>query len=354
MNALRQPLPREDLEHAYQGVGTNWEALRGQRLLLTGCTGFFGTWLLETLIHAFQQLDLGLEAWFLSRDPEVFLDAKPHLRTPFLHPIQGDIRSFQMPSIAFTHVIHGAASTSAILNTREPEEMLSLQVDGTNYLLGQLRSCPPERLLLISSGAVYGPQPPDVPRLCEDYWGGPDPMEPLSAYAEGKRMAEHLCAIWARQYGTSFVSARAFAFVGPGLPLDAHFAVGNFLADALAGRTIQVHGDGTPLRSYMHTADLAVWLWRLLLEGKAGEAYNLGADETVSIAELAQEVASLRGVPMIILERPRKFAPPQRYIPDIRKARSLGLEVLIPRMEALRRTFEWLMLNRPKQERIIS
>jgi dTDP-glucose 4,6-dehydratase len=189
-----------------------------------------------------------------------------------------------------------------------------------------------------------------VVRVPEDYRGGPDPLDPASAYGEGKRLAEHLCTLYARCYGIEAKIARGFAFVGPYLPLDAHFAIGNFIRDALAGGPIAVGGDGTPLRSYLHAADLAIWLWKILFRGVPCRAYNTGSDVEVSIAALARAVAAaLAPGRQVRIARPASpDQPRQVYVPEICRAREeLGLEVWIPLEEAIRRTGRWLATSPP-------
>ena len=163
---------------------------------------------------------------------------------------------------------------------------------GTRAALTLARETGARRFLFISSGAVYGPQPPDVSHLPETFRvSAPDCIDPGALYAEGKRAAEMYCACAHAQHGLETVVARAFAFVGPGLPLDQHFAVGNFIRDALAGSPIEITGDGTPLRSYLYAADLALWLWTCLLRGAAGRVYNVGSDAALPLAQVAETVA---------------------------------------------------------------
>ena len=208
--------------------------------------------------------------------------------------------------------------------------------------------CGAQKFLLTSSGAVYGRQPSTLTHVAESFTGGPDPLDPLQAYAEGKRAAELIGAVYARDRGLEVVTARAFAFVGPYLPLDAHFAVGNFMRDALAGDTIRVGGDGTPYRSYLHAADLAVWLWTLLARGESGRAYNVGSEEAVTIRELADAVAqaarSVGRSPIVSIAREADpSATPARYVPSTRRAREeLGLRAHITLDDALTRTLGWL------------
>jgi nucleoside-diphosphate-sugar epimerase len=142
----------------------------------------------------------------------------------------------------------------------------------------------------------------------------------------------------------NFVTARAFAFLGPHLPLDAHYAAGNFLRDAHAGGPILVRGDGTALRSYLYPTDLVVGLLRLLLRGERGRAYNIGSDVSVSTGELARRIAAACvPSPEVIILSAQAPGPPNIYLCDISRARTeLGLSVTVPLDEAIRRTLAWL------------
>jgi len=201
------------------------------------------------------------------------------------------------------------------------------------------------RFLLVSSGAVYGRQPADLDRIPEEFMGGPDLWNPRSGYAEGKRAAELLCAIENAVGKLSARAARCFAFVGPHLRLDAHFAIGNFIGDALAGRPIHIRGDGTPVRSYLYMADLAVWLWTIALSPTASGAYNVGSEHPVSILETAQAVAAACA-PSCSIQVSARAQPgvlPHRYVPrTTRAAQELSLRERVTLNDAISRTAAWL------------
>jgi dTDP-glucose 4,6-dehydratase len=180
-------------------------------------------------------------------------------------------------------------------------------------------------------------------KISETWNGSPFLTLASSAYGLGKRAAEHMCALYHDSHGLGYSIARCFAFVGPDLPLDAHFAIGNFIRDALTADAITVSGDGTPLRTYLDQADLAEWLFTLLNQGRPGQAYNVGSDEVISIANLAHLVRDILAPQkhVRILGQPTPGAARNRYVPDICKARKeLGLNVTIALDEAIRRTGE--------------
>jgi nucleoside-diphosphate-sugar epimerase len=337
-------LLQNDLECIVGPAPDQWEQLRGQNLFVTGGTGFFGCWLLESFLYANRKLGLNASITVLTRDPEGFRSSRSHLASdPAVTLHRGDVRNFDYPSGHFSHIIHAATPSSATLNQHNPVAMLDTIIDGTRRVLDFAVVCRARRFLLTSSGAVYGPQPSNVAHQPETSGGAPDMMNPLSAYAEGKRVAELLCSIYWSMHGIETLVARCFAFVGPYLPLNAHFAAGNFIRDQLQGGPIRVKGDGTTVRSYLYAADLAAWLWSILFRGEACRPYNVGSDEAVSIRELADMVATLgRNMGVEIAGKPLPGAPAERYVPDVSRAtRELGVTKNIELTEALRRTSQW-------------
>jgi nucleoside-diphosphate-sugar epimerase len=343
-----KPLPAEDLQHVERHTRALWDRARGKRIFLTGATGFFGAWLLESLAYCNRALDLNLSASVLCRDPETVLTRLPHLREESsIHWLQGDVRDFRFPQGEFEFVVHGAAPTTSA-NKLDPLDLLSTIIDGTKRTIAFAREGRAKHFLFVSSGAVYGPQPESITHISEEYRGGPDWTHPDSAYAEAKRVGEMMCTALSQQSAIGVGIARCFAFVGPRFPLDQHFAVGNFIADAMNGRDILIRGDGSPMRSYLYGGDLAIWLWTILF--RAGDApgspgiYNVGSGEAISIRELAEQViAELNPQLRIEVSQARSPVGPRlQYVPDVRRAEEhLGLRQHIGLREAIRRTAAW-------------
>lgn len=334
---------QDDLDAIFTALAPHWPELAGAQLFITGGTGFIGRWMLEALVDANRRLDLGIKATILTRDPAAFAAKAPHLtRAPGLHLIAGDVIDSPLPLGPFTHVIHAATDASATLNEHDPRRMFDTILTGTRRTL-DLAADTGARYFFLSSGAVYGAQPWEETHVAEDWSGGPDPTNARNAYAEGKRAAEMLCAIYAKQFALDVVNARIFALLGPLLSLDIHFAAGNFIMDALAGRTITVQGAGTAVRSYLYVADLTVWLWSILMRAPAGAVYNCGSEHAVSIAELAERVATtLDGMGHEVLGRPDQGWNPGRYVPSTARIRQeLGMVETVDLDEAIRRTALW-------------
>jgi nucleoside-diphosphate-sugar epimerase len=337
-----------DLDNILARTEPLWQELRGQRLLITGATGFFGCWLLESFAWANHRLHLNAHAVGLCRHPAVLKQKAPHLAQDAAITLHAaDVRHGDFPQDTFSHVIHAATEASAKLNHEAPLVMFDTIVEGTRRALQFSIASSVRRFLLVSSGAVYGTQPSQITHVSESFAGGPDPLNPANAYAEGKRTAEMLCSLAASpRFATTI--ARCFAFVGPYMQLDTHFAIGNFISNGLTGGPIVVKGDGSPLRSYLYASDLMVWLWTILFQGQSQRAYNVGSEEAVSIAALAGEVAAVmpQHVGFSIASTPTAGAPVHRYVPATARAREeLGLRAEVGLREGIRRTHAWFSGN---------
>jgi nucleoside-diphosphate-sugar epimerase len=334
-----------DLDLILEKTRNLWCEIRNQRIFITGGTGFFGCWLTESFAHANRVLALDARATILTREPAVFAQKCPHLASdPTITLLTGDVRDFDYPEGGFPYVIHAATESSARQAPQKPLEMMETILRGTERVLGFAATHGTRKFLFISSGAVYGRQPASITHIEEDYARVRDPLDCVSEYAEGKRAAESMCAAYSNKCGIECKIARGFAFVGPHLPLDAHFAIGNFIRDAMRGISIEVNGDGTSKRSYMYAADLAIWLWTILFRGPANQVFNVGSDQAISILKLAYAVAAAIGSPasVRVAQSATAKAEAQQYVPSISKAQQeLGLKCEVALEDAIRRTAAW-------------
>jgi nucleoside-diphosphate-sugar epimerase len=347
---MAPPLPVADLDLILDQTKDLWAEVRGQRIFITGGTGFFGCWLVESFCHINRKLELNAQATVLSRDSAKFFAKCPHLANePALKLHSGDVRDFAFPEGEFAYIVHAATETTAKPDANRPLDLLSTILAGTERTLQFAMHCGAQKFLLTSSGAVYGRQPTDLTHVQETYLGAPDPLNPASDYGEGKRASELMCALYQRAAeakGIAFEAkvARCWAFCGPHLPLDAHFAIGNFIGDIIAGQPISIGGDGTPRRSYLYAADLAIWLWTILFKGPALAPINVGSGHDVSIRELAETVAATLA-PATKIDIANQAIPgtaPSRYVPSVERAKTLlGLQEMVSLEDAIRRTFAW-------------
>jgi nucleoside-diphosphate-sugar epimerase len=339
---MSRPLA-DDLDHILEHTHPLWEELRGSRIFLTGGTGFFGCWLLESFTWANERLNLNAKAVVLTRDPARFRAKAPHLASDSaIELLVGDIRDFEFPAGEFTHVIHAATDSAVVPSANE---VVDTVIRGTERCLEFAHQAHCRKFLFTSSGAVYGKQPPDLTHVGEEYVGAPDPLHPGSAYGEAKRLAELQCALVSQATGLEAKIARCFAFVGPYMNLDVHFAIGNFLRDQMRGGPIVVKGDGTAVRSYLYASDLAIWLWTILFRGLSCRAYNVGSENDISIAELARSVAAVALPPVEVrIEGKPSGAPPARYVPSTHRAqRELGLAQHVSLQQAIGKTRAWFL-----------
>ncbi len=331
-----------DLNYILQHTQTLWDLFRAKRIFITGGTGFIGTWILETLIWANDQYQLDLTLFVLTRDKNKFIKKAPHIAEHNCITLyQGDVKNFKFPQHEFDYVIHAATEPAL----KDQIATFDTIIQGTQHTLEFAVQSKAKTFLFLSSGAIYGEQPADLSHIDENYTGAPNSFNPATTYGLCKRTAEHLCMLYAKQFQIEMKIARCFAFVGPYLPLDNHFAIGNFIRDRLAGKTILVNGDGSPYRSYQYAADLMIWLLHILCHGDSCVPYNVGSDEMISILQLAQLIAEDFS-PQLNVEIAQKtnnqIAKIERYVPSTQRAKNkFGFTAKISLKDAIEKTLLW-------------
>jgi nucleoside-diphosphate-sugar epimerase len=302
------------------------ETFSGKCVFVTGGTGVIGKWLLEFLVRLNAQISV------LSRNPDLFVTChREFAGSPNIKFVKGDIRNFSFPRGHFDCVIHGAAPvTSEITDS----EFSSIVVLGTARVLKFANFAKAKRFLYLSSGAVYGMQPPNIDCIPETY-----PCNPITAYGKGKLEAEELCL----GSPLEVVVARCFSFSGPLIPTNGRFAIGEFIGSCLRNEPIKIKGDGESVRSYMFASDLVEWLLVLLSKGKAGETYNVGSPYPISILDLATAIHSFfgKGNEVVVAGKQDFKGTSRRYVPCVSKANSeMELEQRISLYETICKTVE--------------
>lgn len=333
------PLPKEDLEAVFCQVGKDWEKLRGKNVFLTGGSGFFGSWLLETLLFSEDRLGLGVKVWALSRDPKRFRERLPYLAGhSSVFSVGGGVEGFAFPREKMNFVIH-----SMVPDPGMPlPEMEAWFEAGTARLLELAARDKCDGFLLCSTGAVYQTQ--NRPLREEDPL---IPLDALLSYGRIRRQVEDQCKEACAADGIPLKIARGFAFAGPRLPLDGNFAFGNFIRDVLQGETIKVK-DGTPFRSYLYSSDMTIWLWKILLRGKRNHSYNVGSNTIITISMLAHRIETIaelfnyEGLPKAPKAMPTSGHASSVYVPEAQRSISaMNLGVTTSLDESIAKTLRY-------------
>jgi len=295
-------------------------------LLIIGGTGFFGRSILDAYSRGL------LSAWSIekiivvSRNANKLTSTNPELINDNVELLDVDITSVDVLPFA-DYVIHAAASSDASKYTSQSDIEKKNIIQGTlNYCRLATRFHKDSMIVFTSSGAVYGYQPEYVKYLTEDMaFGDIENLDEVKkSYAYAKRDSEFSMQELGR-VGLNVSIARCFSFIGKYLPKDQHFAIGNFIADGIAGRDINIKADRKVYRSYMYADDLVRWLMTLAENANPKcPIYNVASDEEVEIKELADIVANIFNVGVQSLENNATHI--DRYIPSVGKANNeLGL-----------------------------
>ena len=351
-SGIQSKILREDFSLIVDTAALDLNQIVNSELLITGASGFVGSWLVGSWLWARESLKGTGRLMLVCRNTEsIKKQYASSISAGHLLVHASDVRSLHLPpKFKPQLVIHAATPARESLNVNQPLEMLNIIIDGQKKLLEISQEADVERFLFLSSGAVYGSIPLSLKHVPEDYLGAPHIGDSAMAYHEGKRVAELMGNICSQNGSLGFVSARLFAFLAPFLPIDEHFAAGNFIGNAIRNEDIIIKSGGGSVRSYQYGTDLATWLWALLVRGESGQSYNVGSDEGISIKGLAESICQVRGTGnsfRVLGEDTEENVT--RYVPSTQKImENLGLRNQVDLRKAILKTLSFWIDTFPK------
>ena len=327
---------------------SSFEILNHQTILVTGGTGFMGKWIAEMVCYINSTYLFQIKLILLGRDIEKFKKEVPHLaKKSFIHLVEQDVRNLHDLPEEIAWVIHAAGTPDNREHASQPLRTIETIYKGTHAILDACFRLPNlQKLVHISSHTVYG-KVESHSLIKESEVGKVECNTVNSAYAESKRMAETLCAIYRNQQHLPIIIVRPFAFVGPYQSLEKPWAINNFIRDALLGGPIRILGNGATIRSYLYGSDMAFWLLKILVKGKSGNTYNIGSGESISLNDLAKKITELIDKKISIISKSAKESYPDftMAVPDTLKVmKDTDVKELFDLSSALQRTINWNQL----------
>ncbi len=365
-----QEIIQKDLKYICDGLTSEFEQFLGKKILITGGAGFLGYYLVQSILYYNEGLDAqkkiqltiydnymrGVPSWLEKLKGNTSLTLVKHDIT---QPLPEDIDDFQF-------IIHAASIASPTFYRQYPIETMDANVNGLRYLLEyslnqKRKNMPLEGFLFFSSSEVYGdPQPENIPTP-EDYYGHVSCTGPRACYDESKRYGETLCVNFAQQHDLPIKSARPFNNYGPGLKITDKRVIPDFARDILAQKDIVMYSDGSPTRTFCYVADAIIGYLKILVNGKPGEAYNIGVENPeISMLTLAEKLVEIakkefnyegKVVSQKSDEGDYLVDNPNRRCPIIDKAKKdLNYNPSISLMDGLTRSLIWYKDNQDGEE----
>lgn len=337
---------REDCARSCNNV-SNIEKLKNSHILITGGTGFVGTWLTEMLIYLNEELDFNVTIYLLSRN---VTPCPIYSEFKYIQYIKSDIKNVKELPSKINYVLHAAGTPDSREHVSNSIKTIETFYRGTQNIL-DLASRLPNLIKIIhfSSNKVYG----------SNY--SKTPMDELNStilgynnqdiYSESKRISETLCKAYMSELHLPIIIVRPFAFIGPFQFLDKPWAINNFIRDAILGGSIRILGNEHTTKSYMYGSDLANYILNILSMGKVGEVYNIGSSHPITLIELATKIKNLINSEIEIKIRSSKdqYTLTSFDVPKTSKIENeLNIKTSFGIDEALKRTIMWNKINNKK------
>jgi|LakMenEpi03Aug12_release.lakeMendotaPanAssembly.Ray.scaffolds.fasta_scaffold138269_2 dTDP-glucose 4,6-dehydratase len=319
--------------------GLEISKLRNSSICILGGTGFIGTWLVSTLNQLNRLHGLNIDITIYTRNKVKALNKFAKGNCDRLTIREFDFLHGTCTLGVFDFIINGATPTSSKPGFNTKDIFFHPTMNAVHSIIGTaklVQNSP--RVLNLSSGAVYGHQPLEVSNQLERKANF---LDQADDYQQAKYSSELALSSPEALQVLLPISPRLFAFYGPGLPLDKHFAIGNFVRDGLSGGPIRVQGSPDTRRSYMFPTDLVVWLLKSVIDPKI-ENVNIGSEISMTMLDLASMISQLTSKKGVTLINPS--TPASNYVPSTEVFRSIyGVNETIGLENGIKLWLEWLL-----------
>lgn len=338
-----------DLNNVIKALGEDATKLSGKTLLITGGSGFLGSYIVGTVDKLNRNVlekpcrIISIDNYITGRRDGIF--GKPG--QDYFCEIEQDVTKPFVVKSEIDFIIHAAGIASPVYYKKYPIETIESAVFGVKNMLELAMDNELESFLFFSSSEVYGDPHPDAIPTPESYKGNVSPIGERACYDESKRLGETLCMIYHKQHGIPVKIVRPFNVYGPGMRPDDYRVIPTFISNVIENKPLPVHGEGNQTRTFCYVSDAVTAFLKVLLSEESGEVYNVGNDENeINMMRLAKMVvgASNSEVEVENVEYPKHYAKdePKRRCPDLTKIRErLNYEPQVDLKKGLSRSLKW-------------
>ena len=281
----------EDVENIVSS-GIKWDEFNQKTILITGANGLLASYMVYTLMKLNEKYNINCKVLALVRnETKAKIKFAEYMNNNQFELLVGDVSTININK-KVNYIVHAASQASPIYYKTDPVGTINANVLGTNNMLNLALKNNVDSFLFFSSGEVYG-DTKKIPTREEDF-GYLDISNVRSCYGEGKRLGEVMCVSWYTQYNIPCKIVRPYHTYGPGLDFNDGRVFADFVSDIVNNRNIIMKSSGTATRAFCYISDAVIGFFLVLLNGRNGEAYNVGNDSgEISIINLARCLVEL-------------------------------------------------------------
>lgn len=303
------PLIKKDMEDIYSRRA-DWDIFDGKNVLLTGAYGMLASYIVYFLFYLKKEKNIDVTLTAVVRSKDKFYKKFRDLDSiDECTVIESDLSQKLEISTAVDYIIHAASLASPQYYSVCPVDVLQPNTIGNYNLLQLAKEKQVKGYLLFSTGDVYGAVNVESGLIGEETFGAMNTLDIHNCYSESKRMAETMCKAFQVQYNVPAKIVRIAHTYAPTMDIENDPRVfASFVKNIVDRQDIVMKSSGAGKRSFCYITDAVAGYFTVLLDGKAGEAYNVcNTSQYVSIRQLADCLANLY---------------PDRYIHVVQKERS--------------------------------